>query len=260
MPMVIRFYLYIRSKWTPKSLLCLGICRPHLVVQSIILHKRSASRLMMLLQTESLSRRVSSDRWLFRHLNLSVAAGEQLALQGASGVGKSTLLNMMAGLDQPDEGRMLFKGRDFAQIGQAERLALRRTAIGFVFQAFHLMPHLNALQNVMVPCLLAGMPLALARSRAESLLGELGLSAAKLSFPAVLSGGEQQRVALARALVHQPEVVLADEPTGNLDPETADQALNLLCRSCREQGAALVMVTHSSEAAARLDRTFVLTG
>jgi len=215
---------------------------------------------MILLQTEGLSRRVSSERWLFRDLNLSVAAGEQLALQGTSGVGKSTLLNLMAGLEQPDEGRMLFKGQDLAQISATERLALRRTAIGFVFQAFHLMPHLNALQNVMVPCLLTGMPLAQATGRAESLLGALGLTAALQSFPSVLSGGEQQRVALARALVHRPEVVLADEPTGNLDPETADQALNLLCHSCREQGAALVMVTHSAEAAERLDRRFVLTG
>ncbi len=215
---------------------------------------------MILLKTEGLSRRVSPDRWLFRDLNLSVAAGEQLALQGASGVGKSTLLNLLAGLDQPDEGRMLLKDQDLAKIGNAERLALRRTAFGFVFQAFHLMPHLNALQNVMVPCLLAGMPSAQAKRRAELLLSELGLAAATQAFPAVLSGGEQQRIALARALVHEPEVVLADEPTGNLDPETANQALNLLCRRCREQGAALVMVTHSAEAAERLDRRFVLTG
>lgn len=215
---------------------------------------------MILLMTEGLSKRVSADRWLFRDLNISVAAGEQLALQGASGVGKSTLLNLMAGLDQPDEGRVLFKGQDLASMRQAERLALRRAAIGFVFQAFHLMPHLNALQNVMVPCLLAGMPLSQAKVRAERLLDALGLSTAMHSFPAVLSGGEQQRVALARALVHKPEVVLADEPTGNLDPETADQALNLLCSSCREQGAALVMVTHSTAAAERLDRRFVLTG
>lgn len=214
---------------------------------------------MILLAAEGLSKRVSSDRWIFRDLNLSVSAGEQLALQGESGVGKSTLLNLLAGLDQPDAGRILFKGQDFAQLSVNAQLNLRRTAIGFVFQAFHLMPHLNALQNVMVPCLLMGMPLAQATLQAESLLGELGLSAAKGSFPATLSGGEQQRVALARALVHRPEIVLADEPTGNLDPETADKALSLLCRTCREQHAALVMVTHSAEAAARLDRQFVLT-
>jgi putative ABC transport system ATP-binding protein len=144
-------------------------------------------------------------------------------------------------------------------MSEAKKLALRRTAFGFVFQAFHLMPHLNALQNVMVPCLLMGLPASQAEARARDLLKALGMMDMAEAFPAVLSGGEQQRVALARALVHRPEMVLADEPTGNLDPETANQALNLLCSTCREQGAALLMVTHSAEAAARLDRTFVLT-
>jgi putative ABC transport system ATP-binding protein len=215
---------------------------------------------MTLLQTEGLSRRVSPERWLFRGLDLSVAPGEQLALQGASGVGKSTLLNLLAGLEQPDEGRMLFKGQDLTTMSDDARLALRRDSFGFVFQAFHLMPHLNALQNVMVPCLLAGLSLSEAKARAVRLLTSLGLAGVLQALPAVLSGGEQQRVALARALVHQPEVVLADEPTGNLDPETASQALDLLCQTCRDQGAALVMVTHAIEAAQRLDRRFVLTG
>ena len=213
-----------------------------------------------LLQAEGLSRRVSPERWLFRHLDISVAPGEQLALCGASGVGKSSLLNLLAGLDQPDEGRVLFQGRDLAALSNSERLALRRSTFGFVFQAFHLMPHLNALQNVMVPCLLAGLDFTQAKERAERLLDSLALTEVAQSFPSVLSGGEQQRVALARALVHQPAVVLADEPTGNLDPETANKALNLLCNTCRDQGASLIMVTHSAEAAARLDRTFVLTG
>ena len=213
-----------------------------------------------LLQAEGLSKRVSSERWLFRHLDISVASGEQLALCGASGVGKSSLLNLLAGLDQSDEGRVLFQGKDLAVMSNSERLALRRSTFGFVFQAFHLMPHLNALQNVMVPCLLAGLEFTQAKARAERLLDLLTLTEVAQSFPSVLSGGEQQRVALARALVHQPAVVLADEPTGNLDPETANKALNLLCNTCREQGASLIMVTHSSEAAARLDRTFLLTG
>lgn len=213
-----------------------------------------------LLQAEGLSKRVSPERWLFRHLDVSVAPGEQLALCGASGVGKSTLLNLMAGLDQPDEGRVLLQGRDLASMNTSERLALRRSTFGFVFQAFHLMPHLNALQNVMVPCLLAGLGFKQAEDRAERLLASLSLTEVAQSFPSVLSGGEQQRVALARALVHQPVLVLADEPTGNLDPETANQALSLLCETCREQGASLIMVTHSAEAAARLDRTFVLAG
>jgi len=214
---------------------------------------------MALLQAQGLGRRVTADRWLFRDLNISLAAGEQLALQGASGVGKSTLLNLLAGLDQADEGRLLFEGKDLKTMGVNEQLQLRRVAFGFVFQAFHLMPHLNALQNVMVPCLIAGLPLDQAKSRAQDLLNELGLAAAFEQFPAVLSGGEQQRIALARALVHRPRIVLADEPTGNLDPITANVALELLCRTCREHQAALVMVTHSEKAAERLDRRLLLT-
>jgi len=212
------------------------------------------------LQADSLSKRVSPERWLFRELNLSLASREQLALQGASGVGKSTLLNLLAGLDEPDAGRVLYQGQDLALMSEAERLVLRRTAFGFVFQAFHLMPHLTVLQNTMVPCLLAGIPMKQAAQQANSLLNLLGLNQCIDAYPATLSGGEQQRVALARALVHQPQLVLADEPTGNLDPQTAKQALDLLCSTCRTQGAALLMVTHSVEAAARLDRKFVLTG
>lgn len=214
---------------------------------------------MTLLQAQGLGRRVTADRWLFRDLNISLDAGEQLALQGASGVGKSTLLNLLAGLDQADEGQLLFEGKDLKTMGVNEQLQLRRVAFGFVFQAFHLMPHLSALQNVMVPCLIAGLPLNQAKSRAQDLLNELGLAAAYEQFPAVLSGGEQQRIALARALVHRPRIVLADEPTGNLDPITANLALELLCRTCREHQAALVMVTHSEKAAERLDRRLVLT-
>ncbi len=214
---------------------------------------------MTLLQAEGIGRFVTADRWLFRGLNISLLAGEQLALQGASGVGKSTLLNLLAGLDQLDEGRLLFNGQDLKTMGVNEHLHLRRVAFGFVFQAFHLMPHLNALQNVMVPCLIGGLPLNQAKERAQVLLNELGLAATYEQFPAVLSGGEQQRIALARALVHRPKIVLADEPTGNLDPVTADLALELLCRSCREHNAALVMVTHSEKAAQRLDSRLILT-
>jgi putative ABC transport system ATP-binding protein len=214
---------------------------------------------MTILQSEGIGRRVTNDRWLFRGLNISLNAGDQVALQGASGVGKSTLLNLLAGLDKPDEGKLFFEGKDYELMGADERLDLRRVAFGFVFQAFHLMPHLNALQNVMVPCLISGVPFDEAKDRAQTLLSTLGLAAAYEQFPVVLSGGEQQRIALARALVHHPKIVLADEPTGNLDPITADLALELLCRTCREHNTALVMVTHSEKAAECLDRRLVLT-
>lgn len=213
-----------------------------------------------ILEAKGLSKKVSTDRWLFHDLSLSIRAGEQLALQGASGVGKSTLLNLLAGLDQPDAGCVLYQNQDLALMSNAERLQLRRNVFGFVFQAFHLMPHLTVLQNAMVPCLLAEMPLASASKQVGALLDALGLAQLADAFPASLSGGEQQRLALARALVHQPQLVLADEPTGNLDPKTATLALDLLCSTCRTHGATLVMVTHSSEAAARLDRSFVLSG
>jgi putative ABC transport system ATP-binding protein len=204
-----------------------------------------------LLRLEGLGRRFGTGPWLFQDLDFSLGAGEQAALRGESGVGKSTLLNLIAGLDQPSTGRVFFEGVDLAEMGDAQRLALRRQWIGFVFQAFHLLPHLSAIQNVMVPCLLADMPLDEANRRAGDLLAELGITARACAMPGELSGGEQQRVALARALVHSPKLVLADEPTGNLDPDTADRALELLTQCCRRSNAALLMVTHSDKAAAR---------
>lgn len=211
-----------------------------------------ASELPVLLRCEDLGRRYGQGPWLFRHLNFELAAGQQIALRGESGVGKSTLLNLIAGLDLPSEGRVMLHGQDLATLDEAQRLALRRESLGFVFQSFHLLPHLSALQNTMVPCLLAGMPRQDAAHRAMHLLDQLGVGPRAQALPADLSGGEQQRVALARALVHAPKLVLADEPTGNLDPATAGQALDLLCRYCQEHRAALLMVTHSDEAAARV--------
>ena len=211
-----------------------------------------------LLRVTELGRRFGSGPWLFHNVEFSLARGQQMALRGESGVGKSTLLNLIAGLDQPSVGRVSFEGVDIASLTDAQRLKLRRESIGFVFQAFHLLPHLSAEQNVMVPCLLAGMSLDVASHKAGQLLDQLGVAARRRALPAELSGGEQQRVALARALVHSPKLVVADEPTGNLDPKTASLALDLLAQCCKRTEAALLIVTHSEVAAARFERRMLL--
>ena len=185
--------------------------------------------------------------------------GERVALQGESGVGKSTLLNLIAGLDVPDTGSIEVAGRRIDKLSTAERTLFRRTALGFVFQAFHLLPHLSAIQNAMLPLMLAGTGEQSSRKRALTILDELGIAARADAKPGELSGGEQQRVALARALVHRPKLVLADEPTGNLDPATAKLALDLLLAQCAHHGITLLMVTHSPETAALADRRLLLT-
>lgn len=206
------------------------------------------------LDVRSLGRAFRPGHWLFQGLSLVVASGEQVALLGESGVGKSTLLNILAGLERPDAGSVLLLGKDVHALAEPERLALRRRQVGFVFQAFHLLPHLSAVQNVMVPCLLAGIAVDEASDMALQWLSRLGLAARAQAMPSALSGGEQQRVAVARALVHQPAIVFADEPTGNLDPVTAQQVLDALTGACRQAEATLLMVTHSMRAACHLDR------
>ena len=196
---------------------------------------------------------------ILKDLSLVLLPGERVALQGESGVGKSTLLNLIAGLDIPDAGTIEIAGRRIDNLSTAERTLFRRTGLGFVFQAFHLLPHLSALQNAMLPVMLAGTPEALARKQALTILDELGIAARAEAKPGELSGGEQQRVALARALVHRPKLVLADEPTGNLDPATARLALDLLLAQCARHGITLLMVTHSPETAALADRRLLLT-
>lgn len=213
----------------------------------------------LVLSLDHVGRAFEPGHWIFRGLNLLLGRGERIALVGPSGSGKSTLLNLVAGLDRPDEGKVRIGGQPLAALDEAGRARVRRDAIGFVFQAFHLVNHLSLWQNVAVPLLLQGAAPDEARQRAETLLASLGLGSRSTSLPLTLSGGEQQRVALARALVHEPMLVLADEPTGNLDPETAATALALLDRQAAEHGAALLLVTHSDQAAAIADQRLRLT-
>jgi putative ABC transport system ATP-binding protein len=189
---------------------------------------------------------------------LSVAPGEVVAIVGESGTGKSTLLNLIAGLDVPDAGSVRVGGTDLAVLDDDARTALRRERLGFVFQSFLVLPHLTVLQNVELPLVLAGAAPAERAARAQELLAAVDLGARGGSMPRELSGGEMQRVAVARALVHRPVLVLADEPTGNLDPDTAGVVLDTLLAELRSRGAAGVIVTHSAAAAARADRRLLL--
>ena len=193
---------------------------------------------------------------VFSNVSLEVAQGEFLAIAGESGVGKSTLLNFMAGLDTWDEGSVVLDGQDLAALNDEQRALLRRRRIGFVFQAFHVLPHLDVAQNVALPLMLLREP---HEERVEQMLDAVGLQGLGPRLPQQLSGGQLQRVAIARALVHRPTLLLADEPTGNLDPGTAAKVMDVLISQTRQHGASLVLVTHSEAAAARADRVLLLT-
>ncbi|MGI9133391.1 MAG: ABC transporter ATP-binding protein [Rhodoferax sp.] len=193
---------------------------------------------------------------VFANVSLDVAAGEFVAIVGESGVGKSTLLNCMAGLDQWDRGTVHLDGTDLGVLDDDARALLRREKVGFVFQAFHVLPHLDVAQNVGLPLLLLQRPDA---ARVREMLAAVGLVDLGARLPAQLSGGQLQRVAIARALVHRPSLLLADEPTGNLDPATAARVLDALIAQSRQHGAALVLVTHSHAAAERADRVLQLS-
>jgi putative ABC transport system ATP-binding protein len=211
------------------------------------------------LRLTSLAKVLPGGRWLFDGLALTLEAGEHVAIRGESGAGKSTLLNIIAGLETADAGEVWVAGTNLARLHEAGRTALRRDAIGFVFQAFHILPHLDLAQNVAFPLILQKQPRALALGRAGEMLDAVGLGDRRNSYPRELSGGELQRVAIARALVHAPALILADEPTGNLDPGTAAQIIALLRRAVKERGAAMLLVTHSPLAAATADRQLQLT-
>jgi putative ABC transport system ATP-binding protein len=198
-------------------------------------------------------------RRIFSHLSLSVARGEYVAIVGASGVGKSTLLNIIAGLERVDAGTVIVGGVDYAAQDDDALTALRRARMGFVFQAFHVLPYLCVAENIGLPLALQNRHGAEADARVAEMLVAVGLGGRARSRPAELSGGELQRVAIARALVHRPALVLAAEPTGNLDPAIAAQVIVLLRDAVRKQGAACVLATHSRAAAASADRIHRLT-
>lgn len=185
-------------------------------------------------------------------LNLRLAPGDSVAVLGVSGAGKSTLLHVLGGLDRPTSGQVLFGGKDLTALPPDEIAEFRNRSLGFVFQSHHLLPEFDAEENVMMPCLLAGIPRREARDRARATLTSVGLAHRLHHGPGKLSGGERQRVAIARALVQEPAVVLADEPTGNLDPHTADEVVDLFLRLNAERGTALVLVTHNEKLANRL--------
>jgi len=197
-------------------------------------------------------------RQVLKDAELSVAAGEFVVIRGRSGSGKSTVLNLVAGIDQPTSGEVVVAGTPLARLPPAGRTLFRRDHLGFVFQFFNLIPTLDVLENVLLPAELAGR--AGARQRALELLDAVGLGDRPRSFPDRLSGGEQQRVAIARALVCDPSLVLADEPTGNLDDATGAAILELLETATRRAGKTLLLATHSGEVAARADRVLTIEG
>src|SRR5258706_2171314 len=212
-----------------------------------------------MLLLKRVARAFAGSRAVLRGVDLRLAAGEYVAIRGESGVGKSTLLNLIAGLDRPDAGDIEFDGRSLAALDDDALTRLRRYECGFVFQAFHILPYLSVADNVALPLRLADARGDEAAARATAMIAAVGLAGREAALPRELSGGELQRVAIARALVHRPRLLLADEPTGHPDPVTAPQILTLLRQSLRASGAAGILVTHSTLAAATADRVLVLT-
>jgi putative ABC transport system ATP-binding protein len=210
------------------------------------------------LQIREISKRFGG-RSVLSAVSLRIEAGEYAAIVGESGVGKSTLLNIVAGLEPPDAGEVWFEDTNLTTLGDDARTLLRRDKFGFVFQAFHVLPHLTVEQNVGLPLLLRSFPPGKIKDSSLKILRAVGLAGRESSMPRELSGGELQRVAIARALVGEPKLVLADEPTGNLDQENARQVLALLREQVKAHGAAGILVTHSEAAAATCDRRYRLT-
>jgi putative ABC transport system ATP-binding protein len=213
------------------------------------------------LQLSAIVKRYAPDRpAVLDGIDMELGQGEYVAIMGESGVGKSTLLNLMAGLDRPDAGRILFEGADLGGLDDDSATLLRRERMGFVFQAFHVLPYMTVADNVGLPLDLAGASPTERASRVETMLDRVGLAGYGQRYPRELSGGETQRVAIARALVHRPRLLLADEPTGNLDPRTASLVLDLLRECVHAEGASGVLITHSRAAADTADRILLLDG
>ncbi|HWS64713.1 MAG TPA: ABC transporter ATP-binding protein [Steroidobacteraceae bacterium] len=213
------------------------------------------------LRLENLTKRYRSDRPpVFEDLNLELAGGEYVAVMGESGVGKSTLLNLLAGLDRPDSGRVRLLGLEISAMDDDATTLLRRRAVGFVFQAFHVLPYLTVEQNIALPLELLGVAAAERLRRTAEIMEAVGVAALARRYARELSGGEVQRIAIARALVHKPRLVLADEPTGNLDPRSAAQILALLRAQIKANSAAGLLITHSRTAADTADRILMLDG
>jgi putative ABC transport system ATP-binding protein len=211
------------------------------------------------IEVRGLSKRVadaSGELTILHEVDFTVQPAETLALVGASGSGKSTLLGLLAGLDTPSSGQVLLDGTDIFALDEDGRAAFRKAKLGFVFQSFQLLAHLNALENVMLPLELRGDTEA--RAKAEAMLGRVGLSSRLRHYPKYLSGGEQQRVALARAFVTEPPLLFADEPTGSLDAATGEAVIQLMFELNRERGSTLVLVTHDPAMAARCGRTLTI--
>ena len=197
---------------------------------------------------------------VLNHLNLEVKAGEVVALVGQSGSGKTTLLQIAGLLDNPTSGEVRICGEDLSKAGDKKRTLARQKHLGFVYQFHHLLPEFSALENVVLPQMIAGIGQTQAEKKASELLSELGLSARLSHRPARLSGGEQQRVAIARALANNPAIILADEPTGNLDPKTADGVFEMFMKLAKQRGQSALVATHNMELAKRMDRIVHLEG